>query len=174
MTASGTAEAASAVLLDARALPELSECASLANLVASGAGRVHAGGLWGGSQALVLAHLAARGHLGDRSALVVLASDGEAEAFATDLAQFGVEALAFPSREGADGGATLARGFKSAGEGERGRICAVRARARARRGVPRGTRAGTRAATREPAGEARARTAEGFQEQDPRREGGKG
>ena len=109
MTASGTAEVASAVLLDAGALPELSECASLANLVASGAGRVHAGGLWGGSQALVLAHLAARGHLGDRSALVVLASDGEAEAFATDLAQFGVEALAFPSREGADGGATLAR-----------------------------------------------------------------
>lgn len=104
-----TEATATAPLVDAGALPELAECAALANLCASGAARVHAGGLWGGSQALVLAHLLSRGHLGERSVLVVLASDGEAEAFAGDLAHFGVESLAFPSREGADGGATMAR-----------------------------------------------------------------
>jgi transcription-repair coupling factor (superfamily II helicase) len=55
------------------------------------------GGLWGSSQALVLAWICRRsaGPL-----LAVLATDAEARSFRDDLEIFGVEAALFPSREG--------------------------------------------------------------------------
>ncbi len=57
---------------------------------------VAVGGLWGSSQALLLANLAQRLQ---GPWLVVLSNDAEAEAFADDLATLGIEATLFPARE---------------------------------------------------------------------------
>ncbi|HED66119.1 MAG TPA: transcription-repair coupling factor [Planctomycetes bacterium] len=57
---------------------------------------VHAGGLWGSSQALVVAELSRRAQ---GPWLVVTSSETEAELFIDDLASFGADALALPARE---------------------------------------------------------------------------
>ncbi len=57
---------------------------------------VHAGGLWGSSQALVLAGLAARLQ---EPFVVMCSSDAEARSFAEDLVGFGAPATWFPARE---------------------------------------------------------------------------
>ena len=59
--------------------------------------QVSVGGLWGSSQALMLAALAARRRT---MLLVITASDSEAESFAADLEAFGAEPLLLPSRDG--------------------------------------------------------------------------
>jgi transcription-repair coupling factor (superfamily II helicase) len=56
---------------------------------------VSVGGLWGSSQAFVLAALTERAH---GPFVVVVSSDAEAEAFVADLAVFGVEAVHLPPR----------------------------------------------------------------------------
>jgi transcription-repair coupling factor (superfamily II helicase) len=61
------------------------------------------GGLWGSSQALLLAALT-RAEGAPRGPIVaVLATDAEAESFAADLATFGLEVALFPSREAGAG-----------------------------------------------------------------------
>ena len=57
-----------------------------------------AGGLWGSSQALVLARLIERGD--DASWLVVCSTEGEAELFLQDLGAFGHDATLLAAREG--------------------------------------------------------------------------
>ena len=75
-------------------------------------GSVSVGNVWGGAQALVSAQLAAAL---DRPILALASSDGEAEAFALDLAAFGVPSVQFPSRDagarrgGADAASIRAR-----------------------------------------------------------------
>jgi transcription-repair coupling factor (superfamily II helicase) len=80
------------------------------NLVAAAARRAEpfaAGGLWGSSQALVLAGLARRS---EHPLLVLVASEGEVAALVDDLETFGVAALPLPARgEGADGEALRRR-----------------------------------------------------------------
>jgi transcription-repair coupling factor (superfamily II helicase) len=90
------------------ALELLDGLASFEALVqaASSAGRLEAGGLWGSSQAYVLAALLRRA----QGPWVVLAStEAEAEVFAEDLAAFGVDALLLPDRETAGGRRTDAQ-----------------------------------------------------------------
>lgn len=96
-------------LLRAQDLEASSEISELVSLLQSDQQKISVGGLWGSSQALVLAYLASHDALGDVPCLVVLATDGEAMGFLQDLEIFGVEATAFPSREGAEGGAAMAR-----------------------------------------------------------------
>lgn len=96
-------------LLRASDLPPSSEVQALIDLLGSGQRQVSVGGLWGSSQALVLAHLYGQEALGNAPCLVVLATDGEATGFLQDLAAFGVSATSFPSREGAEGGAAMER-----------------------------------------------------------------
>ena len=104
MTASDNAH-----LLLASELESSSQVDGLITLLRGGQQKISVGGLWGSSQALVLAHLAEKKALGDAPCLVVLATDGEASGFLQDLKAFGVDATPFPSREGAEGGATMAR-----------------------------------------------------------------
>ncbi|MFN0245055.1 MAG: transcription-repair coupling factor [Planctomycetota bacterium] len=82
-------------LVDARALAVLPEVARLAQLALKSR-RASAGGLWGSSQALVLAALAQRM---PGPWLVVTASEAEAEGFAADLATFGAPSTLLPARE---------------------------------------------------------------------------
>jgi len=67
-----------------------------------GRARPTAGNLWGAAQAFVLAALAAR-----RAGpwLAIASTESEAETFADDLAAFGADALHFPARDRAAGGA---------------------------------------------------------------------
>jgi transcription-repair coupling factor (superfamily II helicase) len=83
----------------AHALDGLPAFESLANDVASGRA-LTVGGLWGSSQGLALSLLTQRAQ---GPWLVVCSTEAEAEAFAEDLAAFGVEPVLFPAR---DGGAT--------------------------------------------------------------------
>jgi transcription-repair coupling factor (superfamily II helicase) len=59
-------------------------------------GTVSVGNVWGGAQGFVAAQLIRAGR---RPIVAVASTDGEAEAFAFDLAAFGVESTQFPARE---------------------------------------------------------------------------
>ena len=85
--------------LDAAAFAEAPELQRIAAAVDE-QGRVSVGGLWGSSQALVLAALSASS---DDTWLAVTSTEPEAEAFADDLAAFGADALLFPARAAAPG-----------------------------------------------------------------------
>ena len=65
---------------------------------------ISVGGLWGASQALVLAELARRAQ---GPWLAIASTDQEAESFTLDLQQFDVDASYLPSREGGRGGADV-------------------------------------------------------------------
>jgi transcription-repair coupling factor (superfamily II helicase) len=81
-------------VLDPTTLSETRELARIETALA-GDGRVTVGGLWGSSQALVLATLAARA---DHTWLAIASTDPEAEAFQADLEAFGTDAAVFPAR----------------------------------------------------------------------------
>ena len=93
-------EAAARTVLDAAALEELEVTRRVLELLHERE-RVEVGNLWGSSQALLLAHLATRPALRSAPLLVVASSEAEAEAFADDLALFGLDALRFPARAAA-------------------------------------------------------------------------
>lgn len=59
-------------------------------------GTVSVGNVWGGAQGFVAAQLIRAGR---RPIVAVASTDGEAEAFAFDLAAFGVDSTQFPARE---------------------------------------------------------------------------
>jgi len=81
-------------VVDAGALGGSAELARIEEAL-NGGERAAVGGLWGSSQALVLAALAARS---EHTWVAVTATDPEAEGFQGDLAAFGAEALVFPAR----------------------------------------------------------------------------
>jgi len=102
------------VVLDAAALPAWPDISRLERVHAQQAA-VCAGNLWGSSQALALAALAARSQA---PLLVVTSTDNEADAFRDDLLAFGLEATLFPARESYSGG----------GRGAHADVEAIRAR----------------------------------------------
>ncbi len=81
-------------MLDARALGDTPELERIAAAL-DGGGEPAVGGLWGSSQALVLAALASRS---DHTWVAITSSDPEAEAFQADLLAFGTDAALFPAR----------------------------------------------------------------------------
>ncbi len=89
-----------APLLDPAALATLPELEALCARLASSR-QVSAGNLWGSSQALIVAALAAR--LAD-PLLVVASTDAEARVLLDDLASFGLRAELLPPREGGRAG----------------------------------------------------------------------
>jgi transcription-repair coupling factor (superfamily II helicase) len=92
-------ESSEAPLVDARALPPLDELGRLADEL-SARRDVTAGGLWGSSQALILALLATRVQ---GPWIVIASTEAEAEAFSEDLAAFGAESAMLAARDGGGG-----------------------------------------------------------------------
>ena len=80
---------------------------------------VEVGGLWGSSQALVIASLM---HRSARPAVVVASTEGEVESLATDLATFGADPLRFPARAG---GRSAGRDLTADAEAVRARLQAA-------------------------------------------------
>ncbi len=85
-------------VLDVAELDRLPEFRALVD-VAHGGGAIAAGGLWGASQAFVVAGLARRAQ---GPWLVLVSSDAEADSFAADLRTFGVDSTVMPAREHSD------------------------------------------------------------------------
>ena len=87
-------------------LGELRELESAARIAEAMRGKrvVKAGGLWGSSQALMLAGLTERAQ---GPWLAITSSEDEAQLFAADLAVFGVESSWLPAREKAAGSSTI-------------------------------------------------------------------
>jgi transcription-repair coupling factor (superfamily II helicase) len=81
--------------LDPAAVAELDDLARLDGRLKRGS-RLEVGGLWGSSQALLLAALQSRR---ERKLLCVLSTDAEAEAFCGDLETCGLSPTLLPSRE---------------------------------------------------------------------------
>jgi transcription-repair coupling factor (superfamily II helicase) len=82
-------------VLDPALLDGVAGFEELARTLVAG-GHTESGGLWGSSQAFLLAALMRRVH---GPWIVVCSKEDEADAFALDLAAFGVEAASFPARE---------------------------------------------------------------------------
>ena len=102
-------DADASYVLDAAELSALPELQKLEALLAKKK-LVSAGGLWGSSQALAIAWLAARPTVGGRRLLVACSTDPEAEGVRADLAAFGLPSVGLPAREGsASGEAAFAR-----------------------------------------------------------------
>lgn len=109
--------------LDAGGLPPLPRLATAWSTLSPGE-RLEVGGLWGSAQAIVVANLAAHTP-GAAPLLVATSSEGEAEAFADDLASFGLKSLRVPARAG-----TGKRGAGGDVEGVRARLQVAQSLAR--------------------------------------------
>lgn len=109
-------------LIEARELPWFDDLKRTAEHLERDA-LVSVGNLWGSAQPLVLAALLGKKPLQAHPICIVASSDAEAESFALDLAAFGIESLALPSRDPSDpatiaGRLAWARSMASAGHAE--------------------------------------------------------